>query len=212
MDEALAPILEEWRADPADPDAIAGIRAGFLVLHAIAGHSRSKAVDELARSVANLFDRLHDGTVDPTPDAVSLVAEAVSCLPGIDDDLESGVVGRFGLLVERIDAFASGLAEVPIETDAPSQGNPGDPPLLTVRHDGVRVTPGSFDASPTPTAPAPAIQGALAALADRLRCQVDTLSTLAYGDPDPEEIERLARRLAATAGLVQRLKSAASAP
>ena len=212
MDEALGRTLEDWRADPADQDTIAGVRAGFLVLQAVAGHSRSKAVNQLARSAANLLDRLHDGTVDPTPDAVSLVAEAVSCLPGIDDDIEPEVAGRFGSLVERIDAFASGLAGVPIEADAPSQRNPGDPPLLTVRHDGVRVTPGSFNASPTPTAPAPAIQAALAALADRLRFQVDRLATMADGDPDADEIERLARRLAATADLVQRLKSVVSGP
>ena len=164
----------------------------------------------MAWSVANLLDRLHDGTVDPSSDAVSLVAEAVSGLPGIDEDIESDVAGRIGSIVERIDAFSSGLAGVPIETDAPPEGNPGDPPLLTVRHDGVRVTPGTFDSIPDSTARAPAIQTALAALADRLRFLVDTLATMADGDPDPDEIERLARRLAATAGLIQRLKSVVS--
>lgn len=212
MDKALDRTLEDWRADPTDADIIAGLRAEFLVLQAISGHSPVKAVDQLARSVANLLDRLHDGTVDPTPEAVSLVAEAVSHLPGIDDQVESDVAVPSVSLVERIDAFASGLAGVPIDTDPPAAGNPGDPPLLTVRHDGVRVSPGSFDSSPSSTAPAAAVPAALAAVADRLRCLVDTLTTMADGNPDPEEIEHLARRLAATADLVQRLKSAVSRP
>ncbi|MYD96483.1 MAG: hypothetical protein F4X98_03730 [Gammaproteobacteria bacterium] len=212
MDKALDRTLEDWRADPTDADTIASMRAAFLVLQAISEHSHGNAADQLARSVANLLDRLHDGTVDPTPEAVSLVAEAVSHLPGIDDEVESEVSGPSASLVERIDAFASGLAGVPIEADSSPAGDPSDPPLLTVRHDGVRVTPGSFDSIPTSTAPTAAVPAALAAVADQLRFLIDTLTTMADGDPDPDEIEHLARRLAATADLVQRLKSVVSGP
>lgn len=212
MDKALYRTLEDWRADPTDADNIAAMRAEFLVLQAVSGHSHRKAADQLARSVANLLDRLHDGTVDSTPEAVSLVAEAVSHLPGIDDEVESEVAGPSASLVERIDAFASGLAGVPIEADTSPAGDPGDPPLLTVRYDGVRVTPGSFDSIPTSTAPAAAVPAALAAVADQLRFLIDTLTTMADGHPDPDEIEHLARRLAATADLVQRLKSVVSRP
>ena len=215
--DALAPILERWRADPADREALAGVRAEFLVLQAATAHLGAARVAELTRPVSNLLDRLREGTLGPSADAVALVGDATAWLDdfaALADGIGTFDGSRFGALVERIDAFASGLAELDFDRCETLPVTPNEPPLLTVRDDGARVTPGSFDSEPSADALAqgllPVVE-ALQAVVDRFRTQLESLEAVAQDTPGTGgKLRRLAGALYGTADQIERLKDTLS--
>lgn len=141
MDLAIA----AWRSDPGDRGALAGVRAEFLARYANAIQSGAGDVGELHRAVSNLMDRVGEGTVEPNDALVAALADAANRMGDPTRAMEGTGVGD---LVERLDAYASGLTDIEFgEAAPPDKSVPAEPPLLTVRHDGVRVRPGSFEAT-----------------------------------------------------------------
>ena len=158
----------------------------------------------LAPAIENLVDRLLDGTIAPDAKISTLVAEA--CMAASDASPAS-----LDDLIERLDLAASGMADVLLDAPGGSRVAPtvNEPPLLTVRHDGTLVTPGSFDldavVETARSAPA-AISvthfvDALASAVERLRSQVGALDLLAGA-----ELEHLVGELAETAAEMERLQ------
>lgn len=182
-------------ADPGDLTALEELRTGV---------GEADVDSRLAPAIVNLVDRLLDGTVAPDARTAALLAEA--CLVPSGASAE-----RRSQLIERLDLAASGMADVLLGTaDAPfDEPAAGEPPLLTVRHDGTRVTPGSFDvdavvetAHVAPLATAVGhIVDAFDTAVDRLRGQVGTLDLLAA-----VELRRLVGEFRDTAEEMGRLK------
>ena len=143
MDKTFIDDLEQWLAclvhDPSDAIALAQMQAPFEAL--LAGPDAGE-VGQLPRAIHNLLQRLAEGTVAPNMAAIELLVEACSVLPKVDSAsaLE---------LTERLDAFASGLGDVPIVAAEPAPARAPEPPLLTVREDGSHVVPGAFDSEPS---------------------------------------------------------------
>ena len=142
MDGAFTEELEPWLAclvhDPSDAVALAQLHAAFKAL--LAG---SDEAGQLPRAIEHLLQGLVAGTVAPNMAAVELLVDACSALTGADADRELQ-------LVERLDAFASGLGDVPMDLE-PAPARAPEPPLLTIREDGSRIVPGAFDAEPIAT-------------------------------------------------------------
>lgn len=192
MDSAIA----AWRGDPASRRALAAVRAGLAVRHANAILSGAQGVGELARAAANLLARIRDGTVQPNRAVVDALAAAASRVAdpgpvpgdgGVDDQ------------VERLDAYASGLTDLEFGDLRPEGASiRREPPLLTLRHDGVRVQPGSFGTPSGDSGPQagvlPILVDASEAIADHIRGQIETVLAVA-GENAVPELRRLATDL-----------------
>ena len=203
--------IAAWRGKPEDGHALAGVRAAMLAWHANAiqaeaggGETGREAVRELARSVCNLLDRVREGRVDPNTVVVDAVAGAAGLLAASTVRVDHAAVGD---LAERLDAYASGLTDLEFE-DSRGPGEPAsnEPPLLTVRHDGVRVTPGSFDTAPGAGDQAdelPVLVDAWQAVAVQLRGHLR--SVRAIDERTDAKLPRLGDELQAAVDTVERL-------
>ena len=138
MDD-LKPWLASLVRDPNDAIALAQVQAAFDTLLAA---SSAGEIDQLPRAIQNLLRRLTDGTIAPNMAAAKLLA-AEACSTSTDVDSDDALQ-----LIERLDAFASGLGDVPVDSE-PVPRRRSEPPLLTMREDGSRVLPGTFDATPS---------------------------------------------------------------
>ena len=205
MDLAIA----AWRRKPEDVHALAGVRAVLLACRANAMQAEADAVGDLsrdlARSVCNLLDRIREGTVDPGETVVDEVADAARLLGDLTHPPDEAAVGT---LVERLDAYASGLTDLEFE-GAPDRGERlgNEPPLLTVRHDGVRVTPGSFDAASQTEeggSELAVLLDAWEAIAVQLRGQLTAVRANDMDSTD-RKLRRLAESLQTTVDTVERL-------
>lgn len=203
--DAMDSVIAAWRGDPRDRRAVAGVRAGLLARYANAIQSGAPGVGELARAASNLLDRIREGTVEPNVAVVDALADAASRMGDPEGTRDNAIDHQ----VERLDAYASGLTELEFD-DAPTPGNSvrDDPPLLTVRHDGVRVTPGSFeaaaDASETHANELPILVDAWEAIGDCIRSQLASLRAVAEKDADPE-LRRLVSGLQGATDTIERL-------
>lgn len=206
--DAMGAMIAAWRSDPGDRRALTGVRAGVLARYADAIQAGTEGVGELLRAASNLMDRVEEGTVEPNEAVVDALGDAAG---RIDDPAMAG--SGVEELVERLDAFASGLTDLEIGEALPSKNSaPAEPPLLTMRHDGSRVKPGSFEptsASDVPASELPVLIEAWEAIGDHLRGQLEPVRLIAETTRDPrlrrlsialegalETIERLNRTLA----------------
>lgn len=185
--DAMASVIRAWRSDPADRRALVGVRAEFLARYASAIQSGAAGVGDLVRAASNLMDRIGEGTVAPNQAVVAALGAAVDRM-GDPSPMEAGGVGE---LVERLDAYASGLTDIEFGEALPARKPAsGEPPLLTVRDDGVRVKPGFFEATSDPgevlPSELPVLVDAWAAIGDHLRGQLESLRSIADASPDPE--------------------------
>lgn len=204
-------VIRAWRGDPADRRALAGVRAEFLARYANAIQSDAGNVGELFRAVFNLMDRIGEGTVQPNEAVVAAIADAAARTGDQTHATASGV----GDLVERLDAYASGLTDIEFGEALPSRELAlGEPPLLTVRHDGVRVKPGVFEATSAPgqvpPSELPVLVDAWEAIGDHLRGQLESVRSLADTSPDPE-LRRLSMALQGAVETIERLNQTLAA-
>ena len=179
--------ITAWRGESGDPRALAGVRAEFLARYADAVQSRAGGIGDLLRAASNLMDRIGEGTVEPNQAVVAALGAAADRMGDPTATEASGV----GEMVERLDAYASGLTDIEFGEALPSRKPAsGEPPLLTVRHDGVRVKPGFFEATTDPgeepPSELPVLVDAWAAIGDHLRGQLESLRSIADASPDPE--------------------------
>ena len=132
------PALERLAGDPNDVDALERLRSAFDSLDSPQMGPDAALLPVAAR---NLIDRLLDGIVAADAQSTKLLANACFALGGSEQERLD--------VIDQLDAFASGLGELP-EAPAPpllasAQPPRQEPPMLTVRHDGTRVNPGAFD-------------------------------------------------------------------
>ena len=184
---------------------MAGVRADFLARYANAIQSGAGDVGELLRAASNLMDRVGEGIVEPNDAVVAALDDAV----GRIGDPTQALDGSVDELVERLDAYASGLTDFEFRDVLPSESAVAtEPPLLTLRHDGVRVKPGSFEATSQPSAVPPSelpvLVDAWAAVGDHLRGQLESVSSIAEGSADPE-LRRVSITLEGVVGTIERL-------
>ena len=139
MDDALVDEWEPWLAclvhDPGDAVALEQMQA---VCDALLSVPPPGEIGQLLRAIQNLLRRLTDGTAAPDMAAAELLVEACSALPDVDS-------ARALHLIERLDACASGMGNLPLDP-APAPHAQVEPPLLTIREDGSHIVPGAFDA------------------------------------------------------------------
>ena len=198
---AMNLVVAAWRSDPGDLRALTGVRAEFLARYANAIQSGAGDVGELFRAACNLMDRVGEGTVEPNDAVVAALGDAAARIGDPTQALGSGV----DELVERLDAYASGLTDFEFGEARPSsQTVPAEPPLLTVRHDGARVTPGSFGATSAPHSELPVLVDAWAAVGDHLRGQLESVRSIAGPNADPE-LRRLSMALNGVVETIERL-------
>ena len=208
---AMDRVIRAWRSDPADRRALAGVRAEFLARYANAIQSGAGGVGELLRAVFNLMDRIAEGTVEPNQAVVAALGDAADRV-GDPSPMEASGVGE---LVERLDAYASGLTDIEFGEALPSRKPaPGEPPLLTVRHDGVRVKPGFFEATSdpgeVPPSELPVLVDAWEAIGDHLRGQLESVRSIAATSPNPE-LRRLSMALQGAVETIERLNQTMAA-
>ena len=195
------PVLSRLARAPDDGAALADLAEACR--RRLAADALPPESLDLARSVENLLGRLLDGAVAPTAATARLLGEAWSSFATPEKT-------RFGNLMERLDLVASGMDAELDDRSPQSAPRPPEPPLLTVRHDGARVTLGAFedppashpaDAQPRPKEYAetdPATM--LACVVARLRRQIEALQAAAGPDLAP-----LASELSATVAEVDQL-------
>ena len=203
-DEAMDSAIAAWRGDPSDRRAFAGFRAEFLVRYADAVQSGAQGMGQLGRAASNLIDRLREGTVDPNEAVVDALADVAGRMGAPARAAADHSVAE---MIERMDAYASGLTDLEFEAPRPGgESAPREPPLLTIRHDGVRVKPGSFEAAAdvgdTRTRELSIFGDAWEALGDRIRGQVESLRDVADGHADPD----LRRSVTALQGVVDNIE------
>ena len=196
-------VIRAWRSDPADRRALAGVRAEFLARYANAIQSGAGGLGELLRAASNLMDRVGEGTVQPNQAVVAGLAAAADRM-GDPTPVEASGVGE---LVERLDAYASGLTDIEFGEALPSREPArGEPPLLTVRHDGVRVKPGFFEATSdpdeVPASELPVLVDAWEAVGVYLRGQLESVRAIADASADSE----LRRHAVALQGAVETIE------
>lgn len=197
--------MAAWREDPADRRAVAGIRAEFLARYASAIQSGAAGVGELLRAASNLIDRVGEGTVEPNDAVVAALGDAAGRMGGSTRSAHGIGVDE---LVERLDAYASGLTDLEFGEALPSRNPaPPEPPLLTLRHDGIRVKPGSFEpasAGEVPAGELPVLVDAWQAIGDDLSGQLEWIRSIAETNADPE-LRRVANALVCTIQTIERL-------
>ena len=203
---AMDLVIAAWREDPGDPRALPGVRAECLARYATAIQSGAGDVGELLRAAANLLDRVEEGTVEPN-DAVVVALGAAAGRIGDPNQAMAG--SGFDELVERLDAYASGLTDFESGEARPStKPGPAEPPLLTVRHDGARVKPGSFEATSAPgdvlPSELPVLVDAWETVGDHLQGQLKSVRSIAETDAD-SELRRVSIALAGVVETVERL-------
>ena len=196
-DDAMNALMAAWRGEPEDRRAVPGVRAALLVRYADAIDSGAIGAGELLGAACNLMERIGEGTVEPNAAVVDALGEAV-------DRMEYGDVGE---LVERLDAYASGLTDLEFGDAVSVEASAyHEPPLLTVRDDGLRVKPGSFEAaaSEAPPSALPVVVDAWKAVGDDLRGQLASVLSIA-GSNSTSELHRLAVALQGAIDATERL-------
>ncbi|MYF28648.1 MAG: hypothetical protein F4029_02100 [Gammaproteobacteria bacterium] len=204
--DAVDAVVAAWRDDPGDRRALAGVRAALLAAHASAVQSGVEGIGELVRAASNLIDRVGEGSVEPNAAVVAAFADAVGRIRNPSRTVDEGAVD---VVLERLDAAASGLSDLEFGDDRPAREPvSGQPPLLTVRHDGVPVRPGSFEADAQDSGPPPSelpiLVDALTAVGDHLRAQLESVHSLANANANPE-LRRLRIALQGSVETIERL-------
>lgn len=148
LDETQA--ARERLADaPGDVAALAALGRAFDFL----AFDQAEDVRQLVAAGNNLLDRLIEGVIKADPQSTTLLEKACLALRGSTRERND--------MTEALDVFASGLGTLDEPPPAPAPpASPRSaapvPPLLTIRDNGERVVPGTFEpASATTPAPTP---------------------------------------------------------
>ena len=133
------PARERLASKPGDVAALAALRRALDFLDV---SQAANDVRQLVAAAKNLLDRLIEGAIEANEQSATLLGQASFALR------EGGPDRRD--IVDQLDALASGLDSLDEPPPAPAPSEPVqeqrlEPPLLTIRDDGTRVEPGSFE-------------------------------------------------------------------
>jgi chemosensory pili system protein ChpA (sensor histidine kinase/response regulator) len=111
--EEIAAILKTfplWDQNPMDLESLGSLRRSF---HTLKGSGRmvgARSIAEFGWSIENLLNRLMDKTLSRTPGMMSLLRNAVSALPALVEQLETGRQSSVAVetLMSRAFAYADG--------------------------------------------------------------------------------------------------------
>ena len=207
--------MARWSAASDDVAAWRELREWMAALASTGGETAA-----LARSIENLLSGMLEGTVVDLARATELVAEACSALrsatPGRSSAGEPGLraeTERLVDLIERLDAFSSGIPGEVLD-ELPSASAAAEPPVLTEREDGTRVTLGRFDdeSAQVPLADAhdhaPALPSTVDTIVEAMNALVARLhaqSRMRQSDPAIGQVEDSRHALAELANMIDEL-------
>ncbi|MBM4196747.1 MAG: response regulator [Gammaproteobacteria bacterium] len=129
-----------WERDDADGSALASLRRSF---HTLKGSGRmvgAEAIGEFCWSVERLLNRIMDGTVRRSEDAMTAIAAANAVVPALLEQLETGAEPRHDLpaLAARLQALAIAAPAEPLEREPEPEPQP-TPPLVAEPEASVAV-------------------------------------------------------------------------
>jgi len=87
---SLQTACADWRANPADADALKRLRRGFHTIKGSAPLVGAVALAESCRHLESLMARLLDRSAQPTAEMVRAVEQAIRWLPACADALRDG--------------------------------------------------------------------------------------------------------------------------
>jgi len=108
--EKIRALLPRWVEQPADSEALIGIRRSF---HTLKGSGRvvgAQLIGEFAWGIENLLNRVINQTLPAEPKTFDLIREAVDALPALIEQLEIGIrpPQDISQLIARAHALAEG--------------------------------------------------------------------------------------------------------
>jgi chemosensory pili system protein ChpA (sensor histidine kinase/response regulator) len=108
--DSIRKHFPQWIREPNDTEALITLRRSF---HTLKGSGRmvgAQLIGEYAWSIESLLNRLINQTLQPTPDMLTLLQQAVDALPELLEQLEAGTPPESDiyLLMKQADAFAEG--------------------------------------------------------------------------------------------------------
>jgi chemosensory pili system protein ChpA (sensor histidine kinase/response regulator) len=183
--EELAKIQKHfpgWEQNPLEQDGLVTMRRSF---HTLKGSGRmvgARELSEFAWSIENLLNRLLDNTVTRSPQILTVLREAVTVLPQLIDQLETGRAPQAD--VAGIVARAHGLAS----SKPPQEAKPASAsiPAVTAEKKTVAAPPQSDPApppSPSPTFSGPATAAGAAPSAGN-GARIDAPAQTHFGSDD----------------------------
>lgn len=97
-----------WERDPLDVDALRDVRRAF---HTLKGSGRmvgAHRVGDFSWSIESLLNRVISETVARSPEIVDVVRDAIGAIPGLVDEIETGVATRADVngIMSRADALS----------------------------------------------------------------------------------------------------------
>ncbi len=118
--ETLNDYLPRWRADVEDREALTEVRRAFHTLKGSGRMVRALIIGELAWSIENLFNRILDRSIEPTPILHDVVANVVTLLPELVDEF-AAKAQRQRADVDHLAAAAHALAKGQMPVSFPAE-------------------------------------------------------------------------------------------
>ncbi len=123
--ETLGECFPAWRADSGDEDSLATTRRMFHTLKGSGRLAGALLLGELAWAMENTLNRVLDGSVEPTPELMDVVGEAIERIPALVAELDGGPPS--GPEVRDLMARAVELTSPPAAEFEPAAARPAVP-------------------------------------------------------------------------------------
>jgi chemosensory pili system protein ChpA (sensor histidine kinase/response regulator) len=172
-----------WDGNPQDQDALVNVRRSF---HTLKGSGRmvgAQLIGDFAWSIENMLNRVINKTLDRTPDMMALMRSAVSAVPELVEQLETGRAPAAD--IAKIINTANNLAGVrpgaapaaaAPAAAAPAARRPAEPPVLKEPAVAAAVS-----AAPPPVMEAPT----LVPLPEKKNTEAEAITPAAASEESP---------------------------
>ena len=131
VDEVLENIgieLPKWSQDYANTDALTEVRRAFHTLKGSGRIVQAVEIGELAWGVENMLNRVMDATVEPNPQFVDVINQALGLIPGLMESFKAGQQGDLDTVATIVDAAdvlsSGGVLDLATEADQASVEQP----------------------------------------------------------------------------------------
>ena len=193
-----------WDHNPLDSDALLVVRRSFHTLKGSGRMVNARAISDFAWAIENLLNRILEGTLQRSPAVLQTLRAAITALPQLVAELESGNPDRTELapLAARAHALASGREDIAAAArpwlPRPRSGSSrraSTPEAVAPKPAVVAATPAAAPASAPPEAAAPEADNALREIyARETASHVSTGARMAGTRTAPGWTARAARR------------------